>query len=109
MANIQLLEKLATARMLLSMMVIQGELKKNPAIQNAITLAKDELEVSTEDPTDNQLIEKIAKAKIHLPDYEFGHTCMIDMDPDYMGPCGCGADKNNEILKKVKRALDLSK
>lgn len=53
-----------------------------------------------------KLLEKIIRAKIALEGAHKSHTCMIDLDPDYMGPCKCSAGEHNA---KIDRALDALK
>ena len=54
-----------------------------------------------------QLIEKIARAKMRLEGMTKGHSsnCPVDMDPDYMGPCTCGASEVNAGLKAAIKEL----
>ena len=66
-----------------------------------------------------RVAEKVMRAKIMLEGKKprrAGHSdrCMIDLDPDYYGPCTCGADKVNAaanesfdpIIKVLDEALD---
>lgn len=51
--------------------------------------------------TYEQLVEKIVRARVMIESKKgrrVGHTmnCMLDMDPDYYGPCTCGVSKANE-------------
>lgn len=59
------------------------------------------------DYTNTQLIEKIVRAKMQLESTRVAHTCMIDMDPDYMGPCTCGASAHNSQVEAALRELKL--
>lgn len=59
------------------------------------------------DYTNTQLIEKIIRAKIKLESSYQTHTCMIDMDPDYTGPCKCGASEHNSRVEAALRELKL--
>lgn len=101
--NTSLLEKIITAKALLSNVSTE-----DVARQAKVDLAISELELPVEAVSDNQLTEKIVKAKIHLKNLEFNHTCMIDSDSDYTGPCTCGATQNDQLLYDVEKVLDLS-
>jgi hypothetical protein len=35
------------------------------------------------------------------------HTCMIDDDPDYRGPCTCGASSTNSAIDDALEELEL--
>lgn len=59
------------------------------------------------DYTQVQLIEKIVRAKVALEQRRRNHTCMIDMDPDYMGPCKCGASDTNAAISAALDELQL--
>ena len=58
--------------------------------------------------TELELLEKIIRAKVKLEGMKRQHatTCMVDMDPDYTGPCRCGnTDTNtkiNDVLEELK-------
>ena len=60
-------------------------------------------------PEELRLIEKIVRAKVALEGAKTGHSsrCMIDMDPEYRGPCTCGADANNGAIKATLKELEL--
>lgn len=60
-------------------------------------------------PTELMLMERIVRAKVALEGARKPHTCIIDDDPDYMGPCKCGASEQNAAISKALRELDLSK
>lgn len=34
-------------------------------------------------------------------------TCRVDMDPEYYGPCTCGADAANEVPSEVREAIEI--
>lgn len=56
-----------------------------------------------------KLIEKIVRAKVKLEGAKRGHSerCMVDMDPDYMGPCTCGASTSNSAIDAALDELNL--
>lgn len=50
--------------------------------------------------TYEQLIEKIARARLMLETRRpkrrsHDDSCMVELDPDYYGPCTCGATRAN--------------
>jgi hypothetical protein len=61
------------------------------------------------DYTNLQLIEKIVRAKVALESAQQKHLdrCASEVDPDYTGPCTCGADKVNTLLNAVLHELKL--
>lgn len=50
----------------------------------------------------------MVRAKVSLEGAWVGHSlsCPVDADPDYMGPCSCGASTHNN---RVSNALDALK
>ena len=60
-------------------------------------------------PSDVKLIEKIVRAKVRLESAKRRHSerCMVDMDPDYMGPCTCGAESSNAAIDAALKELEL--
>lgn len=58
--------------------------------------------------TYEQLIEKLVKAKVTLEGSKRDHSsnCPVELDPEYMGPCKCGASSHNI---KIYEALDALK
>ncbi len=59
--------------------------------------------------TYEQLIEKIVRAKVKLEGSRIRHgdRCMQELDPDYMGPCTCGASAHNNGIDKALSDLIL--
>jgi hypothetical protein len=59
--------------------------------------------------TNLKLIEKIVRAKVKLEGSKRRHSerCMVDMDPDYMGPCTCGASETNSAIDSALEELEL--
>lgn len=55
------------------------------------------------------LLERItrAKAKLEAMKTEHSASCMIDMDPDYYGPCTCGSTKNNGRISDILAELEI--
>jgi hypothetical protein len=58
--------------------------------------------------TELKLIQKIGAAR-SLLEKRIPHSvsCPVDCDPDYMGPCTCGASKTNNTYQEVLNILDL--
>ncbi len=56
-----------------------------------------------------KLMEKIIRAKIKLEGMRKAHgdRCMIEMDPEYFGPCTCGATASNSAINAALKELDL--
>lgn len=56
-----------------------------------------------------KLIEKIVRAKIKLEAAQRRHSerCMVELDPEYYGPCTCGASETNSALNDVLKELEL--
>lgn len=53
--------------------------------------------------TYEQLVEKIARARMMLemkrPKHQsHSDRCMVELDPEYYGPCTCGATSSNSQL-----------
>lgn len=55
-----------------------------------------------------KLVEKLVRAKVKLENARKKHAdhCMFE-DPDYMGPCTCGASTINEALNEVLEELEI--
>ncbi len=58
---------------------------------------------------DAKYIEKIVRAKVKLEGALRGHSasCPVDIDPEYMGPCKCGAEASNSAIQAALRELEL--
>ncbi len=61
------------------------------------------------DYTNMQLIEKIIVARTTLERAKLRHgdRCMLEMDPDYYGPCTCGRGEIIAAVESVIRGLKL--
>lgn len=59
--------------------------------------------------TYEQLIEKmvIALAKLASLRRKHSDTCLVELDPNYMGPCRCGATEHNANLGAARAALKI--
>jgi hypothetical protein len=66
--------------------------------------------------TYEQLVEKIVRAKLKLEmkrpkRVEHSVSCPVDADPDYYGPCRCGAGEmnsaNDDLFSDVLKELTL--
>ena len=60
-------------------------------------------------PEEIRLIEKMVRAKVALEGGKSSHSsnCMTDMDPEYRGPCTCGADMHNSVISAALKELSL--
>jgi coenzyme F420-reducing hydrogenase gamma subunit len=58
---------------------------------------------------DYKLVEKIVRAKVKLEAARRRHSdrCPVDMDPEYMGPCTCGASSSNSAIDSALKELEL--
>ena len=58
-------------------------------------------------PEELRLHEKIIRAKVRLEELKKDHSpnCMVKTDPDYIGPCSCGARANNAAIDAVLKEL----
>ena len=56
-----------------------------------------------------KLVEKIVRAKVVLERAQRRHEdhCRIEGDPEYLGPCTCGATKSNAAIHEALRELSL--
>lgn len=59
--------------------------------------------------TNEQLMEKIIRAKIHLenvPSAHHANSCPVE-DPESYAPCNCGASGKNSYVERALEALKL--
>lgn len=51
--------------------------------------------------------EKLVRAKVKLESLQMQHSseCALETDPDYRGPCTCGASKHNEPINIALKVL----
>ena len=56
-----------------------------------------------------KLLEKIVRAKVKLESARRRHSdgCPVEYDPDYYGPCTCGASKTNAAIDAALHELEL--
>lgn len=56
-----------------------------------------------------QLLEKLVRAKVKLEGARRSHSdrCMVEVDPEYHGPCTCGASGSNSAVNEALRELKL--
>ncbi len=61
------------------------------------------------EPTRIELIEKIVRAQVSLENSKARHgdNCVVNLDPDSMAPCNCGASKINSTIEATLRQLKL--
>lgn len=59
--------------------------------------------------TYEQLLEKVVRAKVKLEGARRSHSdrCMVEVDPEYRGPCTCGASGSNAVISAALRELKL--
>jgi hypothetical protein len=57
-----------------------------------------------------KLIEKISRTKMKLESMLRQHSanCMLELDPDYYGPCTCGANEHNRGIQAAIKELSLN-
>ena len=62
-----------------------------------------------DDYTKIELISKIVESRLKATEAlkEVRCTCMVDMDPDYYGPCTCKNKDARQALEKILEALKL--
>ncbi|HBI26016.1 TPA: hypothetical protein DDX30_04495 [Candidatus Wolfebacteria bacterium] len=58
-------------------------------------------------PDEIKLIEKMVRAKVAIEGINTKHSpnCMVDLDPDYHGPCTCGAAQTHTQVSTALKAL----
>ena len=55
------------------------------------------------------LVEKIVRAKVILEGLKVKHgdRCIVELDPEGLAPCDCGASQRNGVLDKAIEILSL--
>lgn len=60
-------------------------------------------------PSEVRLVEKITRAKVKLERARRAHSsnCIVEMDPEGLAPCNCGAGSANFAIDAALRELEL--
>ncbi len=56
-----------------------------------------------------RLLKQIGRAELALNQAKKGHSerCIVELDPDGMAPCNCGASATNAAIDKALKELQV--